>query len=76
FDVYGWGGRDLIGQAPYTSAVLMYSLTHAFAVVLALPVVWLVVCLLRGERTRGNWVLLLVGLAALASAFHRNWCDT
>ncbi|QNE18723.1 hypothetical protein F1D05_13395 [Kribbella qitaiheensis] len=68
FDVYGWGGRELISQAPYSSAVLMYSLTHAFAVVLAIPVVWLVVCLLRGDRRPGNWMLLAVGIAGLAGA--------
>jgi hypothetical protein len=68
FDVYGWGGRDLISQAPYATAVLMYSLTHAFAVVLALPVIWLVICLLRGDTRKGNWMLLAVGLAALAGA--------
>ncbi len=68
FDVYGWGGRDLISQAAYSSAVLMYSLTHAFAVVLAFPVVYSIVCLLRGDPHRGNWVLLVIGLAALAGA--------
>jgi hypothetical protein len=68
FDVYGWGGRDLISQAQYSSAVLMYSLTHAFAVVLALPVIWLVICILRGDTRRGNWILLAIGLAALAGA--------
>jgi hypothetical protein len=68
FDVYGWGGRALISQAAYSSGVLMYSLTHAFAVVLALPVVWVIVCLLRNDTRKGNWVLLAVGLAALADA--------
>ncbi|WP_143465625.1 hypothetical protein [Kribbella sp. ALI-6-A] len=67
-DVYGWGGRDQISQAAYSSGVLMYSLTHAFAVVLAFPVVWVIVCLLRKDPGRGNWVLLVVGLAALAGA--------
>ncbi|ADB34777.1 hypothetical protein Kfla_5772 [Kribbella flavida DSM 17836] len=68
FDVYGWNGRDLISQAAYSSGVLMYSLTHAFAVVLAFPVVWLIVCVLRGDTRRSHWVLLVVGLAALAGA--------
>ncbi|TDU91271.1 4-amino-4-deoxy-L-arabinose transferase-like glycosyltransferase [Kribbella voronezhensis] len=68
FDVYGWDGRELISQAPYSTAVLMYSLTHAFAVVLAIPVVWLIVCLLREDRRPGNWLLLAVGIAALAGA--------
>ena len=44
----------------------MYSLTHSFTVIMALPVIWLILCLLRGEGARawGNWVLLAVGLAA------------
>jgi hypothetical protein len=66
FDVYGWGGREPISQAAYSGAVLMYSLTHAFAVVLAFPVVYAIVCLLRGDPNRGNWLLLVIGLAALA----------
>ncbi|MEU0093918.1 hypothetical protein [Kribbella sp. NPDC006257] len=68
FDVYGWGGRELISQAPFATAVLMYSLTHAFAVVLAFPVVWLIVCLLRHDSRKGNWILFAVGIAALAGA--------
>ncbi|GAB3812006.1 hypothetical protein GCM10028799_07690 [Kribbella italica] len=68
FDVYGWGGRDLISQAAYSSAVLMYSPTHAFAVVLAFPVVYSIVCLLRRDPHRGTWLLLVIGLAALAGA--------
>jgi hypothetical protein len=46
----------------------MYSLTHAFAVVLAFPVVYSIVCLLRKDQHRGNWLLLVIGLAALAGA--------
>lgn len=68
FDVYGWGGRDLIAQAPYSTAVLMYSLTHAFAVVLAVPVVWAMVCVLRKDRAPGNYVIAATGLIALAGA--------
>ena len=68
FDVYGWGGRDAINQVSYSSGVLMYSLTHAFAVVLAMPVIWVIICILRKDRSRGNWVILAVGLAALAGA--------
>ena len=68
FDVYGWGGRNLISQAAYSSGVLMYSLTHAFAVVLAIPVVWVIVCILRKDTAKGNWILLAVGLTALAGA--------
>ncbi|HEU4945660.1 MAG TPA: hypothetical protein VFT31_00765 [Kribbella sp.] len=69
-DVYGWNGSRPVAQAGFSSGVLMYSQTHAFAVVLALPVVWLVLSLLRGEGARrtGNWILLAVGLAGLAGA--------
>ncbi|MDX6294139.1 MAG: hypothetical protein QOH50_3214 [Kribbellaceae bacterium] len=68
FDVYGWGGGAATNQAAFTSAVLMYSLTHAFSVIIALPAIWLLLCLVRGEGARmwGNWVLLAVGLAAVA----------
>jgi hypothetical protein len=70
FDVYGWGGGAATNQAAFTNGVLMYSLTHSFTVILALPVIWLILCLLRdeGARTWGNWVLLAVGLAAVAGA--------
>lgn len=69
FDVYGWNGTGPVMETGFASGVLMYSPTQAFGMFLALPVIWLVIALLRGDGARaGSWILLVVGLVGVSGA--------
>lgn len=82
-DVYGWNGTGSVTHNGFATGALIYSPTHAFAILLAVPAIWLVVSLLRrskgGPRRRGwelgawsgpggSWVLLGIQLAALSGS--------
>ncbi|WP_328995967.1 hypothetical protein OG394_15025 [Kribbella sp. NBC_01245] len=69
FDAYGWNGTGSVLEMGFSSGVLIYSPTQAFGMFLAIPVVWLVIALLRGDGARaGTWILLVVGLVGVSGA--------
>jgi hypothetical protein len=68
-DVYGWNGAGGVAVAnQFSTGVLIHSPTHAYGVPMLFFTVWVAACVLRACASRGDWVLLLVGLVALVGA--------